>query len=80
MSNKDLTAYGEQELSLVVLNTEYLYRKFRRCDDERDLRFLVCEFTYTDEQFAELARDLADDIEEREEELPECIVAYRLGD
>lgn len=80
MSKHDLTMHGEQELSLHVLNTEYLYRRFQRCDDERDLRFLVCEFTYTEEQFAELARDLADDLEEREEEVPECIWAHRLGD
>lgn len=80
MSKHDITMYGEQELSLHVLNTEYLYRKFQRCDDERDLRFLVCEFTYTEEQFAELCRDLADDLEEREEEVPECILAHRHGD
>ena len=73
MSNKtDITMYGDGELSLLVLNTEYLYRRFRRCDDERDLRFLVCEFEYTAEQFAELVADLQEDLKEREPELREC--------
>lgn len=67
MSKQDLTMYGEQELSLHVLNTEYLYRQFQRCDDARDLRMLVCEFKYTDEQFDELVSDLEADLEERGE-------------
>lgn len=59
MDKQDLTQYGEQELSLNVLNTEHLYRAFMRCDDEADLRGLVDpEFTYTDEQFEELVDDL----------------------
>lgn len=59
MDKQDLTSYGEQELSLLVQNTEHLYREFMRCDDEADLRKLVNdEFTYTDEQFEELVNDL----------------------
>jgi hypothetical protein len=73
MSKHDITMYGEQELSLHVLNTEYLYRRFQRCDDERDLRILVCEFTYTEEQFAELVSDLEDDLKEREHDLKESL-------
>ena len=69
----DITQYGEQELSLNVLNTEYLYRAFQRCDDERDLRILVCDFTYTVEQFEELERDLEDDLTEREAEEREFV-------
>lgn len=56
---QDLTAHGEQELSLHVLNTEHLYHEFMRCDDADDLRAVVdSEFTYTDEQFEELVDDL----------------------
>jgi hypothetical protein len=59
MDKQDLTQYGEQELSLHVMNTEHLYRQFMRCDDESDLRRVVDpEFTYTDEQFEELVDDL----------------------
>jgi hypothetical protein len=61
MDKQDLTQYGEQELSLHVLNTEPLYRAFMRCDNEDDLHELVDEnFIYTEEQFEELVRDLAD--------------------
>ena len=60
MDKQDLTGYGEQELSLHVQNTEYLYWGFMRCDDASDLRALVDgEFAYTDEQFDELVDDLA---------------------
>jgi len=55
----DLTEYGEQELSRYVLNTEYLYLGFMRCEDARDLHALVDgEFKYTSEQFDELVSDL----------------------
>ena len=65
MSNKtDLTEYGDQELSLNVLNDEYLYRQFRRCDDSQDLRQLCDCFEYTEEQFDELVNDLAAEKEE----------------
>lgn len=60
MNAFDLRGYGEQELSLHVLNTEHLYRQFMRCDDESDLRKVVLDFTYSEEQFEELLRDLAD--------------------
>lgn len=63
MDKQDLTQYGEQELSLHVLNTECLYRGFMRCDDEQDLRNLVEPlFIFTSEQFDELL----DDLENRE--------------
>lgn len=68
----DITMYGEQELSLHILNTEYLYRQFTRCCDESDLQTLVCEFTYTDEQFKELCSDLRDEIEENRETTINC--------
>lgn len=55
----DITQYGEQELSLHVQNTEWLYHEFMQCEDEDDLRTLVDpEFTYTEEQFEELVDDL----------------------
>lgn len=72
MSKQDLTMYGEQELSLVVMNTEFLYRAFQRCDDESDLRALCCDFTYTVEQFEELEDDLTEDLKERNAPIKEC--------
>jgi hypothetical protein len=65
MSKQDLTQYGEQELSLNVMNDEYLYRQFSRCDDEDDLEQMVSGFNYTQEQFDELVSDLDDDRAER---------------
>ena len=57
---QDLTQFSEQELSLHVLNTEALYRAFRRCQDADDVRAVVDPyFVYTDEQFDELLSDLA---------------------
>ena len=65
MSNKtDLTGYSDQELSLNVMNDEYLYRQFRRCDDASDLRNLCECFEYTQEQFEELVSDLEAEKEE----------------
>jgi hypothetical protein len=57
--------YGEQELSLLVMNTEHLYRAFGRCDDSADLERLCESFSYTAEQFEELESDLAEDLKER---------------
>ena len=59
---RDLTSYGDQELSLSVFNEEYFYV-------ERSNRpFLIAlvneEFEYTEEQFDELMQDLGDDEEE----------------
>lgn len=65
MSNKaDITMYGEQELSLNILNTEYLYRQFLRCEDSADLEELCSDFEYTSEQFEELESDLKDELAE----------------
>lgn len=68
MSKQDLTMYGNQELSLVVLNTEYLYRALCRCDDAEDLERLCEGFLYTPEQFKELESDLEEELKERESE------------
>lgn len=68
MSKQDLTMYGEQELSLNVMNDEYLYRQFRRCDDAADLEQLCSGFNYSSEQFEELESDLEEELKEREEE------------
>jgi len=57
MSKIDITMYGEQELSLHVLNTEHLYRDLLICEDDQDLRDLCSQFKYTEEQFEELCRD-----------------------
>jgi len=64
MSKQDLTMYGEQELSLNVMNDERLYNGLRDCDDADDLRKLCAGFKYTAEQFAELEVDLEDEKEE----------------
>ena len=63
MDRIDLTMYGDQELSLNVLNDEYLYSQFKSCDDVDDLRRMCEVFTYSDEQFAELQSDLEDELE-----------------
>lgn len=58
----DLTQYGDQELSLHVLNDEWLYRGFLRCEDYLDLQRLVDgTFIYTRAQFEELLADLSED-------------------
>jgi hypothetical protein len=63
---EDLTGYGEQELSLHVMNTEHLYHAFMRCDDEQDLKQLVDgEFIYSLDQWAELCDDLELELEDR---------------
>ena len=63
MNRIDLTMYGEQELSLNVLNDEYLYSQFQSCADVDDLRAMCNGFAYSDEQFAELQSDLEDELE-----------------
>jgi len=61
----DCTKYGEQELSLMVMNDEGLYRAMRECSCESQLRDLVEEhFLYTEAQFEELVDDWRADQEE----------------
>ncbi len=59
----DIRKYGEQELSLNVMNDEYLYTMYMRCKDLSDLRKLAdANFRYTAEQFEELHADLREDL------------------
>jgi len=61
----DLTNYGDSELSMHVFNDETLYNMRHRSS----LIPLLDEiFTYTPDQLAELETDLADDLEELENE------------
>ena len=55
----DCTVYGDQELSLVVLNTENLYHGYLACRNLHELRnYLESEgITFTQAQFDELAED-----------------------
>ena len=56
---KDLTMYGDQELSLNVFNDEYFYV------ERHNRPFLIAlineEFHYTQDQMAELIQDLDDE-------------------
>lgn len=63
---QDLTMYGEQELSLVVMNDSQLYNAFMRCDDTSDLKRLCEAFEYSAEQFEELESDLEEELKDRE--------------
>jgi hypothetical protein len=51
----DLTDQGECELSLIVFNTEHLYRRRR---DRTFRRQLEQEFIFTEDQWDELTDDL----------------------
>lgn len=63
MNKQDLTQYSDDELSLLVFNTESLYEGrhwpgfFETIDDL---------FVYTEAQMDVLKQDLADDLEESE--------------
>lgn len=59
----DLTDHSDKELSLVVMNDEYLYNQFMRCEDESDLAELVADIEYTNAQFDELHNDLMEEQE-----------------
>lgn len=65
MEKKDLTGYGERELSLLVFNDESLYkmRRFPRNFFKIELQEL---FIFTDEQWEELENDLNEEKEEEE--------------
>jgi hypothetical protein len=56
---RDLTLYGEQELSLNVFNDEYFY--IERENRPYLMALIDEEFVYTDEQMEELVQDLDDE-------------------
>ena len=59
---QDLTQYSDQELSLVVFNTEYLYHL--RHNESALFEVLDESFVYTDDQRAELIQDIEDEANE----------------
>ena len=60
MSKLDITMHSDEELSLLVFNTESLYKL-------RHSRYLIDalndDYDYTDEQLAVLKQDIQDDLE-----------------
>lgn len=68
---EDLTQYSDQELSLRVFNTEWLYRMRSQ---NALFEALDGAFIYTEEQKEILIQDLKDDEEEEEEEIYPCAV------
>ena len=61
MEKQDLTQYSDGELSLVVMNDEYLYGK----RNSRNLKGLLEElFIFSEEQWEELENDLKEEEEE----------------
>ena len=59
---RDLTMYGDQELSLNALNDEYFY--VERHNKPYLMALIDEEFEYTAEQMAELDSALNDDLSE----------------
>jgi len=68
MNKQDLTRYSDDELSLVVFNTERLYIMRTSVDllDE-----VAMFFYYTPKQLEVLIHDLAEEFEETEEAIKE---------
>ncbi len=62
IEKQDLTEYSNNELSLLVFNTEYLYRM------RRNVRKLMQEidevYLYNDEQLTVLLQDIKEDLGE----------------
>jgi len=63
---KDLRDYSDQELSLMVMNDEYLYNERHNTLSLMD--FIEEYFLYTTEQMAVLEQDLSDDLQEFQED------------
>jgi len=61
---RDLTQFGNSELSLIVFNDEYFYSE--RGNREYLLALIKEEFIYTPDQLEELITDLDDDEKENE--------------
>ncbi len=60
----DITMYGDNELSLIVFNDEWLYNQ--RWDEASLLETIKEYYIYTDDQLDELIQALEDDREEDE--------------
>ena len=63
MNKQDVTMQSDDELSLIVMNDEYLYKGRHRRNFINEIKEM---FTYTDAQLDVLKQDLADDLEESE--------------
>ena len=66
----NLTEYGENELTLVVMNDEGLYNYMIELIDHGNSAQYITEnladhFVYTDDQFADLLDSVKSEIEER---------------
>ncbi len=61
---QNLTTYSDDELSLVVFNTEYLYNV--RNDRPYLMELLEEGYTFTDEQMGQLVIDLDEDQEDEQ--------------
>jgi hypothetical protein len=72
MKKQDLTNYGEQELSLLVMNTEPLYKVMMASVRMGKFDYILDHvselFTFTDEQAGDLRLTWEDEILEYEEE------------
>lgn len=62
IEKSDLTEYSHHELSLLVFNTEYLYKQRRNI--KRLIESLNEFYIYTDEQLEVLLQDIAEDLGE----------------
>lgn len=62
MKKQDITEYSENELSLIVMNDEGLYKMRRSL--LRDPSFLDEFLIYTKKQLKVLIKDIQDDLEE----------------
>lgn len=81
MKKQDLTSYGSSELSMHVMNDEYLYN--HRFDEDLKVQ-LEEQFIFTDEQLEELEEDLQEELDQEEEEKLETITdlkeTFKIGD
>lgn len=60
---QDITEYSENELSLIVMNDEVLYKMRKQILRDGKISVLSDIFKYTDEQFDVLLQDIKDDLE-----------------
>lgn len=72
MEKQDLTIYGEQELSLLVMNDEPLYKVFIRSVELERFNFILDHvsdiFTFTQEQEDDLRDTWEDELTEKNED------------
>lgn len=68
---KDITHYSDQELSLMFLNDEFLYRELMRAVRQNDFTIIkqVCDeyFIYSEDQLEDLIDTFNDELIEYEQ-------------